>query len=191
MNLYEKKDQCKGKLLITYDMDGKFHEIHFLSDNYEGPFTLLELNAQKVLEGFWENGKIVGKTTIWYGTFGQISKHPYFKTILIFTLFYPILGIFLFFFSQVGVNPKIKTYGDSLVWFFNTIPLIGYGNAIPHTLVGKIFWMVFHVVNFILLSGWIVLIGLKFFARQTMQVVIAETREHHHQVNKSDDRISW
>lgn len=90
-----------------------------------------------------------------------LIKSPVF--ILMTILGNSLIGFFstLFYFLELGKNPKINHFIDALWWGFATATTTGYGDITPTTLPGKI------------LGIFLMLTGMAFFAMFT--ALFAET----------------
>lgn len=68
------------------------------------------------------------------------------------------------YFVERNTNPTIKNYFDSLWWGIATITTIGYGDVIPHTMIGRIcgiFLMISGPLLFITSTSVLVTLWLK------------------------------
>lgn len=68
------------------------------------------------------------------------------------------------YFVERNTNPTIKNYFDSLWWGIATITTIGYGDVIPHTVIGRLCGMVLMIsgpVLFITSTSVLVTLWLK------------------------------
>lgn len=109
-------------------------------------------------------------------SFSLITRHPYYKSFLIFSFAYPMIGSYIFFLLERGVNPNITSLSDAFIWSLNTTPIIAELNTLPVSPIGKILGMALHIINLALICIWIGFIAFKIFARKVMEVAIAELK---------------
>jgi voltage-gated potassium channel len=69
-----------------------------------------------------------------------------------------LCGALAFHYFEFGVNPSVKSFGDSIWWAIVTISTIGYGDVFPVTTIGRV------------IAGFLMLFGLGTFGVYTASI---------------------
>jgi voltage-gated potassium channel len=109
-------------------------------------FNLFQLFNYELIVGIVSIVRIIAILKVLQIISGQVLQYPK-KTKLdyatIFLLVVLLVGSYIFFFVERGVNPTVPNYESALWYAIVSMTTTGYGDIVPRTLIGHILGVLF------------------------------------------------
>ncbi|MCB0342659.1 MAG: two pore domain potassium channel family protein [Bdellovibrionales bacterium] len=136
------------------------------------------------------------------------AKHlPQYTQHLVYTLLTPVVmyfaivgnvimgsSIFMFHRHELGVNPHVNSWFDSLWWALSTVTTVGYGDIVPVTTEGRIIGMVLMILGVVFFVGFTaisatVLIDRIHFSSTDSAKMLTETENFLERLNAFEQKL--